>query len=120
MWYNGGEKDMKPSDFLDMDEVRKAEEDFGKVNAIIRLNIPDYQIGEEVSIYFKDTMMVKGVVVPVIGSPRLSKSMIISKNSENVLMCEFREVFNFIPNNSSTVIPIISQNFRITSIGGSL
>lgn len=62
MWYNGGETDMKPSDFLDMDEVRKAEEDFGKVNAIIRLNIPDYQIGEEVSIYFKDTMMVKGVV----------------------------------------------------------
>ena len=32
------------------------------MNAIIRLNIPDYQIGEEVSIYFKDTMMIKGVV----------------------------------------------------------
>lgn len=32
------------------------------MNAIIRLNIPDYQIGEEVSIYFKDTMMKKGVV----------------------------------------------------------
>ena len=32
------------------------------MKAIIKLDVPDYQIGQEVSIYFKDTMMVKGVV----------------------------------------------------------
>ena len=32
------------------------------MKAIIKLDIPDYQIGQEVSIYFKDTMMIKGVV----------------------------------------------------------
>lgn len=55
MWLNGGETDMKHSDFLDKD-------DFGKVNAIIKIKVPEYQIGEEVSIYFKDTMMIMGVV----------------------------------------------------------
>ena len=80
MWYNGGETDMKPSDFLDMDEVRKAEEDFGKVNAIIRVKVPDYQIGEEVSIYFKDTMMVKGVVEKEI----LCEDAVSRKSVENI------------------------------------
>ncbi len=32
------------------------------MKAIIKLDVPDYQIGQEVSIYFKDTMMIKGVV----------------------------------------------------------
>ena len=32
------------------------------MKAIVRLDVPDYQIGQEVSIYFKDTMMIKGVV----------------------------------------------------------
>lgn len=32
------------------------------MKAIIEVDIPDYQIGQEVSIYFKDTMMIKGVV----------------------------------------------------------
>ena len=32
------------------------------MKAIIKLDIPEYQIGQEVSIYFKDTMMIKGVV----------------------------------------------------------
>lgn len=30
------------------------------MKAIIKLDIPEYQIGQEVSVYFKDTMMVKG------------------------------------------------------------
>ena len=32
------------------------------MKAIIKLDVPDYQIGQEVNIYFKDTMMIKGVV----------------------------------------------------------
>lgn len=32
------------------------------MRAIIEIDVPDYQIGQEVSIYFKDTMMIKGVV----------------------------------------------------------
>ena len=32
------------------------------MKAIIKLDVPEYQIGQEVSIYFKDTMMIKGVV----------------------------------------------------------
>ena len=32
------------------------------MKAIIEVDVPDYQIGQEVSIYFKDTMMIKGVV----------------------------------------------------------
>jgi hypothetical protein len=31
------------------------------MKAIIKLDVPDYQIGQEVHIYFKDTMMVKGI-----------------------------------------------------------
>jgi len=33
------------------------------MKAIIKLDVPEYQIGQEVSIYFKDTMMIKGVVM---------------------------------------------------------
>lgn len=32
------------------------------MKAFIEVDIPDFQIGQEVSIYFKDTMMIKGVV----------------------------------------------------------
>jgi len=32
------------------------------MRAIIEVEVPDYQIGQEVSIYFKDTMMIKGIV----------------------------------------------------------
>lgn len=32
------------------------------MKAIIKLDVPEYQIGQEVSIYFKDTMMIEGVV----------------------------------------------------------
>ena len=32
------------------------------MKAIIEVNVPDFQIGQEVSIYFKDTMMIKGIV----------------------------------------------------------
>ena len=32
------------------------------MKAIIQIDVPDHQIGQEVSIYFKDTMMIKGVV----------------------------------------------------------
>lgn len=32
------------------------------MKAIIRLDVPDWQIGQEVSIYFPDTMSVKGIV----------------------------------------------------------
>lgn len=31
------------------------------VKAVIRLDVPDWQIGQEVSVYFKDTMMKKGI-----------------------------------------------------------
>ena len=30
------------------------------MNAVIRLDVPDWQIGKEVSVYFPDTMMKKG------------------------------------------------------------
>lgn len=32
------------------------------MRAIIEVDVPKYQIGQEVSIYFKDTMMKKGIV----------------------------------------------------------
>lgn len=32
------------------------------MKAIIQIDVPNYQIGQEVSIYFKDTMMIKGIV----------------------------------------------------------
>lgn len=32
------------------------------MKAIIELDVPDYQIGQKVSIYFKDTMMIKAIV----------------------------------------------------------
>ena len=31
------------------------------MKAIIRLEVPEFQIGQEVSCYFKDTMLVKGI-----------------------------------------------------------
>jgi hypothetical protein len=31
------------------------------MKAIITVDVPEHQIGQEVSVYFKDTMMVKGV-----------------------------------------------------------
>lgn len=32
------------------------------MKAIIEVNVPDFQIDQEVNIYFKDTMMIKGIV----------------------------------------------------------
>ena len=31
------------------------------MKAIIRIDVPEFQIGQEVSVYFKDTMMVNGI-----------------------------------------------------------
>ena len=31
------------------------------MKAVIKLDVPDFQIGEDVTVYFKDTMMKKGV-----------------------------------------------------------
>ena len=31
------------------------------VDAIIRIKVPEWQIGEEVKIYFKDTMYISGI-----------------------------------------------------------
>jgi hypothetical protein len=31
------------------------------VKAVIRLDVPDWQIGQEVSVYFRDTMMKHGI-----------------------------------------------------------
>ena len=31
------------------------------VDAIIRIKVPEWQIGEEVKIYFKDTMCISGI-----------------------------------------------------------
>ena len=46
------------------------------MNAIIQIDIPEYQIGQEVSIYFKDTMMIKGVV------QELSSALISREDAE--------------------------------------
>ena len=32
------------------------------MKAVIEVDVPEFQIGQEVSIYFKDTMMIKGIV----------------------------------------------------------
>lgn len=32
------------------------------VDAIIRIKVPEWQIGEEVKIYFKDTMYIRGYI----------------------------------------------------------
>ena len=34
------------------------------MKAVIRLNVPDYQIGQPVTVYFKDTMQQKGYCEP--------------------------------------------------------
>lgn len=34
------------------------------VDAIIRIKVPEWQIGEEVKIYFKDTMYISGICEP--------------------------------------------------------
>ena len=31
------------------------------MKAIIRVNVPEFQIGQEVTVFFKDTMMKKGI-----------------------------------------------------------
>ena len=36
-----------------------------KMKAIITVDVPKHQIGQEVSVYFKDTMCVKGVCTPL-------------------------------------------------------
>lgn len=45
--------------YRDNCEYYEREED---MKAIIQIDVPDYQIGQEVSIYFRDTMMIKGIV----------------------------------------------------------
>lgn len=37
------------------------------MKAIIEVDVPEFQIGQEVSIYFKDTMMIKGIVQELSG-----------------------------------------------------
>lgn len=34
-----------------------------KIKGIIRVEVPEWQIGEPVTVYFKDTMMTKGICV---------------------------------------------------------
>lgn len=36
------------------------------MKAIIRLDVPDWQIGQEVKVYFPDTMCVKGTCEPIL------------------------------------------------------
>ena len=46
-------------------EFRKAYEEIreknGYIDAIIKVKVPEWQIGEEVSVFFPDTMNIKGV-----------------------------------------------------------
>ena len=44
------------------DHCKLYKKDKGNVKAIIEIDVPEFQIGQEVSIYFKDTMMIKGIV----------------------------------------------------------
>lgn len=48
------------------------------MKAVIEVDVPDYQIGQEVNIYFKDTMQIKGTV----------------KEEEQQIHCEDCEFFN--------------------------
>ena len=44
------------------DHCKLYKKDKGNAKAIIEIDVPEFQIGQEVSIYFKDTMMIKGIV----------------------------------------------------------
>lgn len=58
--YRSNVEQLKPCIiYRDDCEYYEREED---MKAIIRIDVPNYQIGQEVSIYFKDTMMIKGIV----------------------------------------------------------
>lgn len=43
------------------DSHNKEQKATDKVKAVIPVEVPKYQIGQEVSIYFKDTMYIKGI-----------------------------------------------------------
>ena len=58
------------------------------MKAIIEVDVPDYQIGQEVSIYFKDTMMKKGVVQ----EPKYCDRNICIQNEYNGIGCDECEV----------------------------
>ena len=58
--YRNNVEQLKPCIiYRDNCEYYEREED---MKAIIQIDVPNYQIGQEVSIYFKDTMMIKGIV----------------------------------------------------------
>lgn len=58
--YRNNVEQLKPCIiYRDDCEYYEREED---MKAIIQIDVPNYQIGQEVSIYFKDTMMIKGIV----------------------------------------------------------
>lgn len=43
------------------------------MKAIIRLDVPDWQIGEEVTVYFPDTMMTHGICEALNPQPKKSE-----------------------------------------------
>ena len=58
------------------------------MKAVIRLDVPEFQIGQEVSIYFKDTMQINGRVEPL---SELDESFILNKikqEEEIAIECE--------------------------------
>ena len=58
--YRSNVEQLKPCIiYRDNCEYYEREED---MKAIIQIDVPNYQIWQEVSIYFKDTMMIKGIV----------------------------------------------------------
>lgn len=71
------------------------------MRAIIEVEVPDYQIGQEVSIYFKDTMMIKGIVQePKTGHWKRNETIRLTYCSEcgfGQHIDEFR-TYNYCPN----------------------
>ena len=50
-----------PKPYRKTDSHNKEQKATDKVKAVIPVEVPKYQIGQEVSIYFKDTMYIKGI-----------------------------------------------------------
>ena len=61
------------------------------INAIIKVQVPKWQIGEEVQVYFPDTMCIKGKCE--IDTQILCCDNCINENSKNKEMCEGCEFY---------------------------
>lgn len=59
--YRNNVEQLKPC-IIYRDDCEYYEKERDDMKAIIQIDVPNYQIGQEVSIYFKDTMMIKGIV----------------------------------------------------------